>query len=62
MPLKGIALHFAARRLSGEPRAADDLVELAWYPVDVLPDMAFPSDRLAIAALRAKRDIGKAGI
>lgn len=59
---KGIALHFAARVLAGEPRAADDLVELAWYPVDALPEMAFPSDGLAIAALRAKRSIGESGI
>jgi ADP-ribose pyrophosphatase YjhB (NUDIX family) len=41
---KGIALHFAATALSGEPRAADDLAELEWFRFDALPEMAFPSD------------------
>jgi 8-oxo-dGTP diphosphatase len=45
---KGIALAFAATVLSGTPRADDDVAELGWFAVDELPEMAFPSDMLAI--------------
>jgi mutator protein MutT len=44
---------YAARTFTGEPRAADDLSELAWYPVADLPELAFPRDRQILAAWRA---------
>jgi len=45
---KGIALAFAAEILSGTPRADDDVAELGWFALDELPEMAFPSDLMAI--------------
>lgn len=31
--------------LAGEQHPGDDLIELAWFPPDALPDLAFPHDR-----------------
>ncbi len=39
---QGIALFFRANAPSGEPRAADDLDEVAWFAPDALPAIAFP--------------------
>jgi 8-oxo-dGTP diphosphatase len=29
----------------GEPHAGDDLVEVGWFPISALPDLAFPRDQ-----------------
>jgi 8-oxo-dGTP diphosphatase len=29
----------------GEPYAGDDLVEVGWFPISALPDLAFPRDQ-----------------
>lgn len=39
---------YPARSWTGEPRAGDDLTEIAWFRVDSLPELAFPHDRRII--------------
>lgn len=36
---------YEATFASGEPRAGDDLVEVAWFALSELPELAFPRDR-----------------
>jgi ADP-ribose pyrophosphatase YjhB (NUDIX family) len=36
---------YEATFAGGEPRAGDDLMEVAWFPLSELPDLAFPRDR-----------------
>jgi ADP-ribose pyrophosphatase YjhB (NUDIX family) len=41
-----VNLYWAATPAGGEPRAADDVAELAWFPPDELPprdEFAFPN-------------------
>jgi 8-oxo-dGTP diphosphatase len=49
---KGIALSFEAQVRGGVLHADDDVSELGWYDVEALPDMAFPSDVMAIETYR----------
>jgi 8-oxo-dGTP diphosphatase len=42
---------YVATILKGEPRAGDDLTELAWFPLSALPELAFPRDYEIIAAV-----------
>lgn len=43
---------YAAAELSGDARAGDDLAEVAWFPLDQLPDLAFARDYDILAAWR----------
>jgi 8-oxo-dGTP diphosphatase len=36
---------YEASFAAGEPRAGDDLVEVAWFALSELPELAFPRDR-----------------
>jgi ADP-ribose pyrophosphatase YjhB (NUDIX family) len=36
---------YEATFAAGEPRAGDDLVEVAWFALSELPELAFPRDR-----------------
>ena len=36
---------YEATFAAGEPRAGDDLVEVAWFALSQLPELAFPRDR-----------------
>src|SRR5918997_1940693 len=36
---------YEATSVIGEPRAGDDLVEVAWFALSELPELAFPRDR-----------------
>ena len=36
---------YEATFVAGEPRAGDDLVEVAWFAMAELPELAFPRDR-----------------
>lgn len=47
---------FPARSFSGSPAAGDDLVEIGWFAVDALPDLAFPHDERIIAAWLAAEE------
>lgn len=40
---------YAAAILAGEPAAADDLDALGYFPLDNLPELAFPRDREILA-------------
>ncbi len=44
---------FPAVAFSGEPNADDDLAELRWWPLDDLPELAFPHDLEIIRLWRA---------
>ena len=46
-------LYWEAHIRSGELRAADDVAELAWFPLDALPPLAFTIVADAIAGRRA---------
>jgi ADP-ribose pyrophosphatase YjhB (NUDIX family) len=46
-----IFILYRARCLAGEPTAGDDADDARFFPLDGLPDMAFPSTRAAIALL-----------
>ena len=39
---QGVAIFFAASDPVGEPRAGDDMAELAWFAPGALPPIAFP--------------------
>lgn len=43
---------YVAAGFSGDAVAGDDLVEVAWFTPDTLPDLAFGHDRQIIAAWR----------
>lgn len=50
-------LFWTARIVSGVPRAADDVAELRWFPLDGLPqkeELAFENGARALAALRRR--------
>ncbi len=44
---------YPAITFTGEPQAADDLVEVRWFPLDDLPELAFPHDTELIRLWRA---------
>ncbi|GIW41722.1 MAG: hypothetical protein KatS3mg076_2299 [Candidatus Binatia bacterium] len=50
-----VGVWFRARGVRGVPRAGDDLDEVAFFPLDDLPPLAFPTDRLVLDALRRSR-------
>jgi len=39
--------------VDGEPEARDDSLEMRWFPLDALPEMAFEHERALLAQLRA---------
>lgn len=47
-----INFYWTARIVSGDPRAADDVAELAWFPPDALPPPAEFAFRNNVEALR----------
>ena len=47
-----VGVWFRCEIVGGEPRAGDDLDRVAWFPLDAIPEpLAFPTDRLVLAAL-----------
>jgi 8-oxo-dGTP diphosphatase len=46
---------FAATRVVGEPRPADDLTAVGWFAPDDLPELAFAHDRSIIAEWMRRR-------
>ena len=44
---------YPALSFDGEPEANDDLVEVKWWPLEILPDLAFPHDVEIIRMWRA---------
>jgi ADP-ribose pyrophosphatase YjhB (NUDIX family) len=43
----------AVGRIEGEPRANDDSLELAWFPLDRVPRIAWPHEAAFVARLRS---------
>lgn len=41
--------------LDGEPEARDDSAEMRWWPLDALPDLAFPHEAHALRLALAER-------
>lgn len=46
-----VGIWFNGTVSGGSAVAGDDLVEIAWYALDSLPDLAFPTDALVLQAL-----------
>jgi ADP-ribose pyrophosphatase YjhB (NUDIX family) len=50
--VRAVLILYTGVATGGELRAGDDAIELAWYPLDALPDdLAFASHRQALAEL-----------
>jgi ADP-ribose pyrophosphatase YjhB (NUDIX family) len=49
-----VSLIYMCRVTSGEPRAADIVDRVAWFPLDATPPIAYAAVRDALAALRAR--------
>ncbi len=49
-----ISIMYICRIKSGEPRAADIVDRVAWFPVQEPPGLAYPAVREAMAALRSR--------
>jgi 8-oxo-dGTP diphosphatase len=50
-----IGIWFAGRLTGGTLQAGDDAVDVGWFPLDSLPDLAFETDRALLATLGANR-------
>lgn len=49
-----VVLAVYAATSSGEPTAGDDLTDVGWFPIDELPELAFPRDRQILDAWQCK--------
>lgn len=47
-----VGVWFSGTRLSGEPKAGDDLTEVDFFAWNQIPELAFPTDRQVIDMLR----------
>ncbi len=45
---------YPAIRFTGTPEANDDLTEVRWFPLDALPELAFPHDTAIITLWRER--------
>ena len=54
-----VGIWFLSKVVSGIPLAGDDASELGWFELTDPPSLAFPTDKLVLAALLAKREIAK---
>lgn len=46
-----VGLWFTGQKISGIPKAGDDLKEIGWFSFDRLPDLAFPTDERVLRDL-----------
>ena len=54
-PLKvSVCIWFAGRVTGGDPRPGSDAVELGWFPLDELPDLAFETDAALFEQMMAE--------
>ena len=53
--VRAVLILYTGLATGGEERAGDDATELAWFPLDALPDdLAFASHRQALAEFRER--------
>jgi ADP-ribose pyrophosphatase YjhB (NUDIX family) len=45
---------YPAIAFTGEPQAGDDIIEVRWFPLDALPELAFPHDTELIRLWRER--------
>jgi ADP-ribose pyrophosphatase YjhB (NUDIX family) len=53
-----VGIWFDGRRLGGELRAGDDLVDVRFFGAGEIPELAFPTDRVVIERWRGSLDRG----
>ncbi len=53
-----LVVTFEAVAVGGTSRPGDDAEAVAWYPIDALPPLAFPSNETALAACRERHREG----
>lgn len=46
-----VGIWFEGTVTGGEPSPGDDAVEVGWFPLDRLPELAFPTDEALLATL-----------
>ena len=51
-----VGIWFLSKVISGTPLAGDDASELGWFELHDPPSLAFPTDKLVLAELLAKRE------
>ncbi|MCZ7571434.1 MAG: NUDIX domain-containing protein [Ardenticatenaceae bacterium] len=52
---KGTLIFYRGRIVAGTAVASDDVVELGWFPAEMLPEMAFPTHREIISVWQRRR-------
>ncbi len=50
-----VGVWFRGQRLGGDMRAGGDLLQVAFFPLEALPPLKFPTDRLVVDQLLAER-------
>ncbi len=50
-----VGIWFLAKVIKGTPRAGDDLDLVEYFPLDKIPELAFPTDHVVIEMLRRER-------
>ena len=47
-----VGIWYLGKRLSGDLQANEDLIEVAFFPLNELPELKFPTDRLVVQQLQ----------
>lgn len=52
--LHTVGIWFIVQKISGLETAGDDINEIAYFPLDLIPPLAFPTDQVVIQLLQEK--------